>query len=588
MADVPAHSKRLPIVAILVLLFLFALTLRLIGIDWGGAHDDENPAAAAKVLTGQLTTDQQYYPPLFTYLTAAAYVVLYAAGRVVGWWSSSAEFREAYFVDKTPFLVVARAVTAMLSATAAPLAAVLALDHNVRKRDAVIVGALVALMPGAIYWAHIAKSDSALGPAYLLILLTGFRLFDRIGSAGRALALGAALALAVSFKQSAVFFIIPAAIIIATALLWGERRQPLKTTMRAAIIVAVSGIAIWLPLNIGIVLNVQGFIDAQVVQSQMSVRPATVDVVVRSWLESITSSKTGIPALVLALWPLSVLGALLVVKTPGIRFRIIAVSTATLSGMVIIAAIAGSRQLPYLYLPYTTLITTALAIAGLCLARTASHPARIAVLALLAGVAMLFATRAASVLHQAITPPISVRVAARITQIAPPGTRIVSGIALGGALPVSSIGADEERARHDRLAKKYGVALPPVAAESVRASPGGYIVRPYPWVIGGLEMIDPDKVKVVLPFAWPLQREEWQLDYWRAQGFTLFVVENERVFDSPSPAYRNFFRALRSRCREVARIDGNRPLFDEYDAYIYRCGAMDVNARQAGSAGEPN
>ena len=63
MADVPARSKRLPVVAILSFLFLFALALRLIGIDWGSAHPDENPAAAAKVLTGQLTTDQQYYPP---------------------------------------------------------------------------------------------------------------------------------------------------------------------------------------------------------------------------------------------------------------------------------------------------------------------------------------------------------------------------------------------------------------------------------------------------------------------------------------------------------------------------------------------
>ena len=219
MADVPARSKRLPIVAILALLFLFALALRLIGIDWGGAHDDENPAAAAKVLTGQLTNDQQYYPPLFTYLTAAAYAVLYAAGRVIGWWGSSAEFREVYFVDKTPFLIVGRAVTATLSATAAPLAALLALDHHVRKRDALIVGALVALLPGAIYWAHIAKSDSALGPAYLLILLTGFRLLDRIGSRGRALALGAALAIAVSFKQSAIFFIVPIAVILAAAAL---------------------------------------------------------------------------------------------------------------------------------------------------------------------------------------------------------------------------------------------------------------------------------------------------------------------------------------------------------------------------------
>ena len=579
MADVPARSKRLPIVAILALLFLFALALRLIGIDWGGAHDDENPAAAAKVLTGQLTTDQQYYPPLFTYLTAAAYVVLYAAGRVVGWWSSSAEFREAYFVDKTPFLVVARAVTAMLSATAAPLAAVLALDHHVRKRDAVIVGALVALLPGAIYWAHIAKSDSALGPAYLLILLTGFRLLDRIGSPGRALALGAALALAISFKQSAVFFIVPIAVILAAAALWGSQRQPLKAVVQALAITVVTAIALWIPMNIGIVLNPQGFIDAQVVQSQMSVRSAGPAIAAQEWFKSVTHTVSGIPAVVLILWALTVGTALVSIKTPAIRFRIVTMTTATVIGMVIIAAIAGTRQLPYLYLPYTTLIVTALAIAALTVARTGEKATKILFAGLLlAIIAALFTVRAADILRQTLAPPIAGRLAVAIAQIAPPGARILSSIPLDGRLPVASISGDENRARHERLARKYNVTLPPVAAESVRTAPGGYIVRDYPWVIGGLESVDPDKVKVVLPFAWPLQRGEWQLDYWRAQGFTLFVIKNARLFDSPLPAYRDFFRSLRATCQQVARIEGGRVIFGEEEAFIYRCDALTVNA----------
>ncbi len=584
MADVPARSKRLPVVAILSFLFLFALALRLIGIDWGSAHPDENPAAAAKVLTGQLTTDQQYYPPLFTYLTAAAYALLYAAGRVVGWWGSSAEFRDVYFVDKTPFLVVARAVAAMLSATAAPLAALLALDHYLRKRDALIVGALVALMPGAIYWAHIAKSDSALGPAYLLILLTGFRLLDRIGRPSRAIALGAALAIAVSFKQSAVFFILPIAVILAAAALWRFPRQPLKAVVQALTITIVTAIILWIPMNIGIVLNPQGFIDAQVVQSQMSVRSAGPVITAQEWFKSVTHMVSGIPGVVLILWALIIGTAIISIKTPTIRFRIVAMTSATIIGMAIIAAIAGTRQLPYLYLPYTTLIVTSLAIAALTVARTGEKATKILFAGLLLPIiAALFIVRADDTLRQTLAPPIAGRIATAIAQIAPTGARILSPVPLDGRLPVASISGDEDRARHERLARKYNVTLPPVAAESVRTSPGGYIIRDYPWVIGGLESVDPDKVKVVLPFAWPLQREEWQLDYWRAQGFTLFVVENARIFDSPLPAYRDFFRALRAACQQVARIEGGRVIFGEEEAFIYRCEAMTVNAPSTGT-----
>jgi 4-amino-4-deoxy-L-arabinose transferase-like glycosyltransferase len=576
------RSIRWQLAAIIVGLFLFAFVLRVIGIDWGGAHDDENPAAAAKVLTGQLTADQQYYPPLLNYLTAVGYGILYVAGRAFGWWDSSAGFREAYFVDKTPFLIVSRAIVTALSATAAPLGAILALDHELRRRDAIIVGILVALMPGAIYWAHIAKSDSGLGPAYLLILLTAFRLLDRIESRARAIGFAAALAIAVSFKQSAIFFIVPIAFILGGAALWGSQHRPLKSVLRALAIVVVTGIALWIPLNIGIVLNPQGFFDAQVVQSQMSVRSADIMTTAQAWSASITHAVSGIPTATLILWPIVVGAALTAVKTAAVRFRITATAIATIVGMIVIAAIAGTRQLPYLYLPYTTLIVAALAIAALVVMQTARLPLKIAISVALLGVAALFAVRATDTLRQTLAPSIATSLATAITQIAPPNARILSPIKLDGRLPISSLSEDEDRARHEKLAQKYRVKLPPVAAESIRAAPDGYIVRDYPWVIGGLETVDPDTIKVVLPFAWPLQREEWMLDYWRARGFTLFVVKNARLFDSPVPAYRAFFRALRATCRPVARIDGRRPIFGEEDAILYRCQPMPVNAAATG------
>src|SRR5208283_409788 len=97
-------------------LYLFALLLRLLIVDGVGVQFDENPGAAAKVLTGVLTDNIQFYPPLLNYLTAAAYLLYYCIGRMIGWWASSSEFRAAYFADKMQFIVIGRVVVAAFSA----------------------------------------------------------------------------------------------------------------------------------------------------------------------------------------------------------------------------------------------------------------------------------------------------------------------------------------------------------------------------------------------------------------------------------------------------------------------------------------
>ena len=81
----------------------------------------------------------------------------------------------------------------------------------------------------------------------------------------------------------------------------------------------------------------------------------------------------------------------------------------------------------------------------------------------------------------------------------------------------------------------------------------------------------PDQVKVVLPYAWPMQPEEWRLDRWRAQGFHLFVVGGAQgLIDNPVPEYRAFFRAV-DRCPHLASLAAARPLFFEEDVRVYRC-----------------
>ena len=80
----------------LFLLFLLALAIRCVGLLWGGTHSDENPGAAARVLTGQLIPNQHYYPPLLNYIVAFGYAVMYVLGLGVGVWHSTAEFRDQF------------------------------------------------------------------------------------------------------------------------------------------------------------------------------------------------------------------------------------------------------------------------------------------------------------------------------------------------------------------------------------------------------------------------------------------------------------------------------------------------------------
>ena len=78
---------------------------------------------------------------------------------------------------------------------------------------------------------------------------------------------------------------------------------------------------------------------------------------------------------------------------------------------------------------------------------------------------------------------------------------------------------------------------------------GGYYVRGFAWLMGGLDELSPEEVKVVKPFAWPIQQEEWKLDYWIAQGFNIFVVGDEEIMlHHPVEVFRSFINEIKQRC----------------------------------------
>ena len=279
-------------------LFGVAVAIRLAGLDWGGHHPDENPSGAAKVLTGQLSVSS-FYPPLLDYLVAVSYAALYVIGRALSWWSSTGEFRATFFEDRDTFYLTARLVTTALSALIAPMTFLLAVTHGISRRSAILAGGVAAFIPGTVFWAHIAKSDVALAPAFLFVVIAASSVVRHPSDRRRAALLGLALALALSVKHSAVFFVAPFLLItLYSSRQWAAHRLTFGTILA----VAISTVLFWIPLNIGIVTDPQPFLDAQLVQTSMSVRSSGVSASIEATLAALTSADAGLPAGLLRLW----------------------------------------------------------------------------------------------------------------------------------------------------------------------------------------------------------------------------------------------------------------------------------------------
>lgn len=556
-----------PAVLIPLTLFALALLLRLIGVDWHGRHADEDIGGPVRLLAGDFHLHSFYYPPLLTYLVAIADVALFAWGRLLGWWHSAAELRDAYFSHSTPFFVTARVVVAICSATAAPIAWALAREVRLSRNAALMSGVAGMVVPGAVYWAHIAKSDNALGPAYLLCMVCALRMIDRPASLARIVLLGASIAVAMSFKQSALFFIAPT---FAILMAWSfSQTAGVRTLTRSWAIALAVTVVVGAILNIAILSDPKPFLAAQEVQSQMSFRAASLRETLATSALQLTAASGG--ASPLALFVAAILWLAGILRGTGkVRLLLIVLGIGWTAAAITICAIAGSRQPLQLWLPYLVVGFVAAAIAAGALVDAKGRAFQLLGYGGFGFLVISSAMRIVPILNEATEASMSARVAAIVREAAPVPTRIVSSVDLSADLPLSPQSQTLPRARHERLAKLYGITLPP-PERPVTGVANGYTVVDFPWVIGGLEAYRADQVKVVIPYAWPLQPEEWQLRSWLAQGFHLFVVSDAvGLRDNPVPAYRGLFREI-ERCPQIAVVPTNRLMFGESETRIYRC-----------------
>jgi hypothetical protein len=192
------------------------------------------------------------------------------------------------------------------------------------------------------------------------------------------------------------------------------------------------------------------------------------------------------------------------------------------------------------------------------------------------------------IMRQAMTTPMAARCSEVLRGVAhPERDKILASSLYFVGVPIDPAASEEDRRRHERLAKKYGLTLAerPAEKKTHRQDTGPrYYVRPTPQIFGGMEDLELEKAEsVVKPYWWPMQKEEWDVDYWTAQGFNIFVVvDDPQNWQSKVPAYRSFNDQLRARCEQVAVLPTRRRLFGEAELKIYRLPDRDTRKQPPG------
>jgi hypothetical protein len=548
----------------LPLIFAVALALRIVGIAPHEDRPDEGNfiAPAARVLAGELVPNHFFYPPFSHYVNACGYGLLFAGGLVTGAWSSPGEFREHYFADHAPFLATLRIITALWGALACVLAYAIGRLLGLRPRAALVPAALVALLPVHVLWSHVAKSDVPMATAFLAFVAACLWVARLQRFWSGAVLLGLAAALPLSFKQNAAFFMVLPFLLLAAQLTGPHAWPPRKTIRFLALSVGVGAVT-WCILNIGAVLDLRNFLEFQALQSQMQRHAETPFGAALLTVKRLASGKHGLGA---AIFLAFVASLFLVRQAPFVVLWL-----TPILGMFALAMIIGPRIRNNIMLPATALATC---LAGVALARWCSvRSPKLRILGWAAATLVFLFAGMATVARvvELVSPSSSDRASALVAEISERDTRILSGAKL--TLRPSLEALVDAHHRDDRLARKYDVELPPRAREREQAAGGHHYITKMPFATGGMEFASDEDAQRVKPFAWPIQDEEWHLDYWLDRGYTVFVVSDETFFlECDVPAYVRLHGEIRDRCGLLAELpDSREHVTWDYEVKVYQC-----------------
>lgn len=558
----------------LALLFATALALRVTGLV-SFANPDENWSASVRVLAGELNGGTSQTLPLVNYLNAASFVPLYGIGRLIGVWNSTADFRAQYFHDRTPFIFAGRLVAAALGAFTPVLAALIAGRLGLGRRSCWVVGAMVALFPENVWLAHMAKTDSGVAFGLMLLVWSILRKVDHPGSRSADVLVGLALAIAVSFKQTAIL-LSPPLLLGLVILLRRDAGLPWSGIARGLLVSLGACVLACIPMNLGVLLDIRNFLEWQrfLLISVESGRSASAYQIVEAAVRTLKGSTLGLTTVGFLVWLL----APVVRRDP----RFLVIWAAPAFAYVAINVASGPLAHPRYYFPFNQIAFTAACLAALSMVERngAWRPVGRLATAAVFGCAVFGSYE---VVRQAMATPMQARCPEVIRSIADPDKdRILSADLYMLGLPISDAASREERERDDRLASKYGVKLPQRPPERARedvAASRGYYARRIPYDLGG----DPNRdsslsarSKKVMAYWWPIQQEEWDLDYWTTRGYRIFMLIEGGGFTGTGlamydePLFHSFHAQIEKRCELVATLPTSRYLFGERTVRIFR------------------
>ncbi|MFH1587663.1 MAG: glycosyltransferase [Candidatus Diapherotrites archaeon] len=172
-------------IKILLLIILFALILRVVGLGWGLPHvfhPDESIIVRIAALfgTGDFNPHWFTYPSFQMYATFFLFGIYYIAGVVLGLFSfppTRALMEQIYFSDPTNFYLIARGLVAFYGVLTIPL--IYKIGKNIfNRRVGLIAALLLAITPLHVIHSHFAALDVAISFWILLSLYFALKIFD--------------------------------------------------------------------------------------------------------------------------------------------------------------------------------------------------------------------------------------------------------------------------------------------------------------------------------------------------------------------------------------------------------------------------
>jgi hypothetical protein len=197
---------------LLLLLFLFALSIRMWGISFGlpyEYHVDEVQYVRQAASMGQNGLEPTWWnnPPFYKYLYLIEYGFLYVIGRALGWYSSTADFGTQLTLDPTPLYLISRGTTAFLGALTV-VSAWFVGKFAYSKRVAWLSAWFLAVCFIHVRDSHYAVNDIPVTLLIMVVLLACVRIVQS-GKMKWYIVVGIALGLGFATKYSAAFAVIP-------------------------------------------------------------------------------------------------------------------------------------------------------------------------------------------------------------------------------------------------------------------------------------------------------------------------------------------------------------------------------------------